>query len=215
MAVITRSIDLLLRGVRAEFAHITDQAEKQVAAYDANVYLDATNKTGALFQEENAVGRQRWEAISITGVNELLPTEELQAFPETQYYPSYITTVEPFKFSRRIKVSQESADRRDAAYMKALNEVSKLNFAWMNTRNRHRFDRFNTAFSAVTAKHLFDYGDGVVLKEHRATKTNSNCAKAQRWVTLRKVLNDHRQRLNELGSLLREYVIVRPLRITI
>jgi hypothetical protein len=163
MAVITRSIDLLLRGVRAEFAHITDQAEKQVAAYDANVYLDATNKTGALFQEENAVGRQRWEAISITGVNELLPTEELQAFPETQYYPSYITTVEPFKFSRRIKVSQESADRRDAAYMKALNEVSKLNFAWMNTRNRHRFDRFNTAFSAVTAKHLFDYGDGVAL----------------------------------------------------
>jgi len=213
--MITRDIDILLRGVRAEFAYITDQAEKQVSAYDANVYLDVTNKTGALFEEVNAVGRQRLESIAITGVSELLPTEERQAFPETSYVPSYITSVEPYKFSRRIKVSRESVERRDTLYQKALDEVSKLNYAWMNTRARHRFDRFNKAFSIATAKHLFDYGDGVALKEHRATKTNSNYAKAQKWVTLRKVLNDRRQRLNELGSLLREYVIVRPLRITI
>jgi len=163
MPILTRDIDLLLRGVRAEFALITDQAEKQVAAYDANVYLDATNKTGALFEEINAVGQQRWEAIQITGVNELLPTNELQAFPETSYVPSYITSVEPYKFARRIKVSQESVDRRDAKYQKALNEVSKLQFAWKNTQARHRFDRFNKAFSPVTDNYLFDYGDGVAL----------------------------------------------------
>jgi hypothetical protein len=158
--ITTRSIDLLLRGVRAEFAVVIDQAEKQISSYDANVYLDATTKTGALFEERNAVGKQREEAISITGVNQLIPTEELQAFPETTYVPSYITTVEPYKFARRIKVSQESADRRDSKYQKALNEASKLNIAYANTRNKHRFDRFNTAFAVITTqKHLFDYGD--------------------------------------------------------
>jgi len=161
--MLTRDIDILLRGVRAEFAYITDQAEKQVSAYDANVYLDVTNKTGALFEEVNAVGRQRLESIAITGVSELLPTEERQAFPETSYVPSYITSVEPYKFSRRIKVSRESVERRDTLYQKALDEVSKLNYAWMNTRARHRFDRLNKAFAVATAKHLFDYGDGVAL----------------------------------------------------
>lgn len=161
--ITTRDIDLLLRGVRAEFASVTDQAEKQTAAYDASVYLDATNKTGALFEEINAVGRQRWEAIQITGVGELLPTEELQAFPETSYLPSYITSVEPYKFARRIKVSQESADRRDALYQKALSEAAKLQFAVKNTQARHRFDRFNKAFASVSDNHLFDYGDGVAL----------------------------------------------------
>jgi len=163
MPILTRDIDILLRGVRAEFAYIVDQAEKQVSAYDANVYLDTTNKTGALFEEVDAVGKQRVESIAVTGVSELLPTEELQAFPETSYVPSYITSVEPYKFSRRIKVSRESVERRDTLYQKALDEVSKLNYAWMNTRSRHRFDRFNKAFSVVTAKHLFDYGDGVAL----------------------------------------------------
>ncbi len=165
MPILTRSIDLLLKGVRAEFAYVTDQAERQIAAYDSNVYLDATSKTGALFEEINAVGRQRIEAIAITGVNELLPTDELQAFPETTYVPSFITSVEPYKFSRRIKVSQESADRRDAKYQKALNEAQKLNYAYANTRARHKFDRLNKAFSAVgtTYAHLFDYGDAVAL----------------------------------------------------
>lgn len=163
MPITVRTIDSLLRGVRAEFAYIVDQAEKQTSTYNANVYLDATNKLGALFEEVNAVGRQRVEAIAITGVSELLPTEELQAFPETSYAPSYITAVEPYKFARRVKVSQESAERRDIFYQKALDEVSKLNYAWMNTQARHRFDRFNKAFSVVTAKHLFDFGDGVAL----------------------------------------------------
>ena len=164
MPITTRSIDLLLRGVRAEFAMVTDQAEKQLAAYDANVYLDATNKTGALFEERNAIGKQRDEVIQITGVSQLQPTEEFQSFPEADYVPSYVTTVEPFKFARRIKVSQESAERRDSRYQKALNEASKLNIAYANTRNKHRFDRFNKYAGSVAAyKHLFDYGDGVYL----------------------------------------------------
>lgn len=163
MPITTRQIDIMLRGVRAEFAQVTDQAQKQVAAYDANVYLDATNKTGALFVEDNASGYQRKEYTSITGVNELLPTEELQAFPETTYETNFITSVEPYKFSRRIKVSQESVDRRDTRYQSALSEASKLQYAYVNTRNRHKFDRFNNAFATVTAKHLFDYNDKVAL----------------------------------------------------
>lgn len=164
MPITTRSIDLLLRGVRAEFAVIVDQAEKQTSAYDANVYLDATNKTGALFEDINGTGQQRVEAISVTGVSQLVPTEELQGFPEATYVPSYVTSVEPFKFARRIKVSQESVERRDTKYQKALNEASKLNFAWMNTKAKHKFDRLNYAFTSVAAiKHLFDYGDSVYL----------------------------------------------------
>lgn len=159
----TRSIDLLLKGVRAEFAVVVDQAEKQLSAYNANVYLDATNKTGGLFEEINASGRQKVEAISLTGVSELSPTEELQEFVETEYVPSYVTAVEPYLFTKRIKVSRQSAERRDTMYQKALSEAPKLNVAAENTKAKHRFDRFNKAFSTVTAKHLFDYGDSVAL----------------------------------------------------
>jgi len=165
MPILTRSIDLLLRGVRADFALIIDQAEKQVNAMQNNVYLDTTNKTGALFDEMNATGYQRREFISVTGVNELLPVEELQPFPETTYQPSYITAVEPYKFARRVKVSQESVDRRDTQYQKALDEVSKLQYAWINTKTRQMFDRFNKAFATIAngVYYLFDYNDGVAL----------------------------------------------------
>jgi hypothetical protein len=163
MAIITRSIDVLLKGVRAEFAIAVDQAEKQKAAYDSNVYLDATNKTGPLFEEINAVGRQKVEAITVTGVSQLQPTEELQEFAETDYVPSFITSVEPYKFTRRIKVSRESVERRDSRYSKALNDAAKLNIAGENTKAFHRFDRLNKAFTPATANHLFDYGDGVAL----------------------------------------------------
>jgi hypothetical protein len=161
--MLTRDIDIFLRGVRAEFAYVNDQAQKQVAALESNVYLDATNKVGGLFEEVSALGKQRVEAIGVTGVSELLPTEELQPFPETNYVPSYVTAVEPYKFTKRIKVSKESVERRDSKYQSALDEAAKLNYAYVNTLARHRFDRFNKAFSPVTDKHLFDYGDGVAL----------------------------------------------------
>ena len=161
--ITSKSIDLLLRGVRAEFANIVDQAGKQIAAYAANIYLDAGNKTGALFEEVNAQGQQRVESIAVAGVSELQPTDEAQEFPGTDYVPSYVTAVEPYKFARRIKVTRESVERRDTKYQKALNEASKLQVAAENTKARHRFDRFNDAFAVATAKHLFDYGDGVAL----------------------------------------------------
>jgi hypothetical protein len=161
--ITTKSIDLLLKGVRAEFAVTIDQAEKQLASYNANAYLDSTNKTGGLFEEVGAQGRQRVEAIAITGVSELSPTAEAQEFPATDYVPSFVTAVEPYKFAKRIKVTRESAERRDAMYQKALNEANKLQIAAENTKARHRFSRFNTAFTAVTAPQLFDYGDGVAL----------------------------------------------------
>jgi len=161
--ITSKSIDLLLRGVRAEFAYIVDQAEKQLVAYSANVYLDATNKTGALFEEVNAQGKQRIEAIAVTGVSELQPTDEAQEFASTDYVPSFITTVEPYKFTHRIKVTRESVERRDSKYQKALDDAAKLQIAAENTKAKHRFDRFNKAFTPVTDKHLFDYGDGVAL----------------------------------------------------
>lgn len=159
--ITTRQIDLLLKGVRAEFTDVVDQAEKQLSAYSSNVYLDSTNKIAPLFEEKNVVGRQRAETVSVTGVSRLVPTEELQEFVQTSYVPSYITAVEPFKFTRRIKVSRESAERRDSMYQRALSEAAKLNVAAENTKAQHRFDRFNKAFSTVTAPHLFDYNDGV------------------------------------------------------
>jgi hypothetical protein len=161
--ITSKAIDILLKGVRAEFTVTIDQAEKQLAAYNSNIYIDASNKTGALFEEVAGYGRQRVEAIQITGVSELQPTEEQQEFIDTSYSPSFITAVEPFKFTRRVKVTRESAERRDTRYQKALNEAAKLQIAAENTKTRHRFDRFNKAFAAVTAKHLFDYGDGAAL----------------------------------------------------
>jgi hypothetical protein len=203
MPITTNSIDSLLRGVRAEFLKVVDQAEKQTSAYDANAYLDSTNKTGGLFEEISAVGQQRIEFTSVTGVSELSPTKELQPFVEKNYTPSYITPVEPYKFTARIKVSQESAERRDSRYMKALNEASKLNFAYMNTKAKHRMEVFNysTTAQASLPVQLFGYGDGVALSAS-ATKISSNLAKTQKWATLRKVLKCHRQRLNELKSIL-------------
>jgi hypothetical protein len=163
MAITSRSVDLLLQGVRAEFAYVVDQAEKQLSAFESNVYLDASTKMGGLFAEIGAGGRQRVEGISVTGVSQLLPTEELQEFPETSYVPSYVTAVEPFKFTRRVKVSRESAARRDARYTGALNEAAKLRVAAENTIAAHRYDRLNRAFSVANVPHLFDYGDGVPL----------------------------------------------------
>jgi hypothetical protein len=173
MPITTRTIDVFLRGVRADFALVIDQAEKQIAAYDANVYLDAGNKTGALFDEMNAVGRQRVEFTSVTGVSELLPVQELQPFPETSYVPSYITAAEPYRFARRVKVSEQAVERRDSQYQKALDEVSKLQYAYMNTKARQMFSRFNTAFATVgtTYPALFDYNDGAAMVGTHTLKT--------------------------------------------
>jgi hypothetical protein len=163
MPILTRDIEIALRGVRAQFALVIDQAAKQLAAVQTDVYLDAQTKAGPLFEEIPATGQQRVEAVSFTGVSRLLPTEEGEEFKETSYVPSFVTSVEPFKFTRRVKVSRESADRQDAKYQKALNWVSKLNIAVENTKAQHKFDRFNKAFALVTDEHLFDYGDGVPL----------------------------------------------------
>ena len=165
MAITTSNIDLYLRGVRADFAVVIDQAEKQLASYDSNVYLDATNKTGPLFEDYSAIGQQRVEFNSVTGVKELQPTKELQPYPEVSYVPSFITAAEPYKFSDRIRVSYESAERRDTKYQSALNEASKLNIAYANTKARHRFDRLNNGTAVVTASYpqLFDFGDGVAM----------------------------------------------------
>ena len=174
MPITTNTIDLLLRGVRAEFIKVTDQAEKQTSAYDANVYLDATNHTGGLFEEVSAVGQQRVEFTSVTGVSELSPTKELQPFVEATYTPSYITSVEPYKFTKRIKVSQESAERRDSKYQKALNEASKLNYAFMNTRAKHRFELLNNATTAQASLpvQLFGFGDALPLASAAHTLKN-------------------------------------------
>ena len=161
--ITTKSIDVLLKGVRAEFWVAIDQAEKQLSSYNTNVYLDATNKTGPLFEEISATGRQRAEFIQVTGVQELQPTAEAQEFIAADYVPSFITTVEPYKFTRRIKVTRESAERRDTMYQKALNEATKLNVASENTKARHRFSRLNNSTSVATQAELFDYGDGVAL----------------------------------------------------
>lgn len=170
--ITSKSIDLLLRGVKAEFANVVDQAEKQVSAYSSNIYLDATNKTGALFEEIPAQGKQRIESFGITGVQELQPTDEAQEFIAADYTPSFVTAVEPYKFTRRIKVTRESAERRDTKYQKALDEASKLQIAAENTKSRHRFGRFNKAFTLVTEPYLFDYGDGVPLVSASHPKKN-------------------------------------------
>jgi len=161
--ITTRNIDVLLKGVRAEFALVVDQASKQLQMYNSNVFLDAVNKTGGLFEEIGAQGRQRWEAISVTGTQLLSPTVEAQEFIQKDYTPSFITTVEPFKFTGRLKVTREAAERRDSMYLAALNEATKLNVASENTKAKHRFDRLNKAFALVTQPEFFDYGDGVPL----------------------------------------------------
>lgn len=161
--ITTRSIDILLKGVRAEFAMVLDQASKQLEMYNSNVYLGATNKTGGLFEEVSAVGRQRWEAVSVTGTQLLSPTAEAQEFIQKDYVPSFITSVEPFKFTGRLKVTREAAERRDSLYLAALNEVTKLNVASENTKAKHRFSFLNGGFALATGPEFFNYGDGVPL----------------------------------------------------
>lgn len=150
-------------GVRAEFAEAADQASAQFAAYNTDIYLDASSKTGALFQEKDAIGRQRYETVSVTGVSELSPTDEAQPFVEANYVPSFITSVEPYKFTKRIVVTQEAAERRDSKYAMAMSEVTKLNVAGENTKAHHRFGKLNHSFASATALSEFDYGDGVAL----------------------------------------------------
>lgn len=161
--ITTRDIDIFLTGVRADFYMVVDQAKKQLAAFESNVYLDATNKVGPLFEEVSATGQQRKEFAQVTGVSRLLPTEETQPFPETTYVPSYITSVEPFAFSRRIVMSRASVERRDSKYRASLEEGSKLQVAAAMTKAQNKFDVFNKGASLFTAKHLFNYGDGVAL----------------------------------------------------
>src|SRR6185436_2499783 len=221
----TRTIDILLRGVRAEFADIIDQAGKQLAAYNSNVYLDAANKTGGLFEEMNASGKQRTEMVSVTGVSELQPTGEAQEFIAADYVPSFITAVEPFKFTRRIKVTREAAERRDSKYQKALNEASKLQVAAENTKARHRFNRFNTAASVVTARELFDYGDGVALasashprKDGTAVQSNIVTASAISPTSIENMVLTLQNQLDDIGEPMpmgggQKYIIVPPAKV--
>jgi hypothetical protein len=223
--ITSKSIDLLLRGVRAEFANVVDQADRQLAAYSANIYLDATNKTGALFEEISAQGLQRVESIGITGVQELQPTAESQEFVATDYVPSFITRVEPYKFTRRIKVTRESTERRDSKYQKALDEASKLQIAAENTKARHRFDRLNNAFAVVTANHLFDYGDGVPLvsashpmKEGSAVQSNIVTASDISPTSIESMVLVLQNQLDDIGEPMpmgggHKYIIVPPTKV--
>lgn len=170
-------IDIFLKGVRAEFAMVEDQAATQSRALDTSIYLNAESKLGPLFTELNGQGKQRFDFSATTGVGEPEPTGEVQAFPETQYYPTYITSAQPSRFAKRIRVSLQSVSRRDPVYSQKLEESAKLVIAAKNKTARIRFQLINetrTAQGSLTTGE-FGYGDAQkLLSTIHADKNGGN-----------------------------------------
>ena len=171
----TRDIEILLRGVRAEFAEVIDQAEKALRLYEGNVYLDVDNKIGPLFVEENASGYQRREYASLYGVDELEEIGELEDFPEGHIGIGYITSVEPYKYGRKISASWESVKRRDPKYQRALDATRRLRIGATITKYKHLFNIFNKAFTSQSSlpNYMFGYGDGAPLCGTHTLKNGS------------------------------------------
>ncbi|HXP50108.1 MAG TPA: hypothetical protein VN922_09155, partial [Bacteroidia bacterium] len=123
----TGSLGQFLEGVRAKFFQVFDQGQAEVAHYDLAELMKASHQISPLVERLNAAGRQKIEATSVTGTTQLLqPTGEAEPFKEMDFLPSYITAVQPFKFTGRIRVTREAVERTAVEYRAALDEVSKL-----------------------------------------------------------------------------------------
>lgn len=163
MAVLTSTISRFLSGVEAKFQEVRDQARDAARAYDLLNLYEATPNLTPIVQRINLTGQQLAKFTFVSGIMGYLEeTGELQPFKEGEYRLGYTTTVQPHKFTKRIKVSQESYERRDPAYVQALDEASKLDILASLTLSKHTFDVFNHMRTAPSSlpSYIYVYNDG-------------------------------------------------------
>lgn len=155
-----------LEGTRAKFFEVFDQGQAQVDHFDMAKLFETTDKISPLLERLNASGRQKLEMTAVTGMTQYLqPTGEAEPFKESNYLAGYITSVQPFKFTQRIRVTRESIERTDKDYRSALDETSKLKGSAAMTMSKHTIDFFNNSRVAQTSLpvQLFGYGDSQKL----------------------------------------------------
>lgn len=167
MAAITRSdISQFLEGMRAKFYEVVEQGKESASRYDIVTLFDSKPDLGRLVERMVASGEQKREFTFVTGIlGYLEPTAELEPFKEGTYLPGYITSVQPYKFTKRITVSEEAFKYRKPEYARALDEASKLLETGTRTLSMHTWDLFNNLRTAPASlpNHLFAYNDGVKI----------------------------------------------------
>lgn len=155
-----------LAGMRAKFFEVVDQGKEQAQRYDMVSLFDTKPDLGPLVVRLSAEGEQKKEFTYVTGVlGYLEPTGELEPFKEGSYLTGYITSVQPYKFTKRITVSREAVEKRLPEYASKLDEASKLLSAATLSISKHTWDFFNNLRTAPSSLpvHLFAYGDGVKI----------------------------------------------------
>lgn len=170
-----------LNGVRAKFYQVFDQGQAEVSRYDMATLFETSNNMAPILERLNATGKQKIEATATTGLTQYLqPTGESQPFKEMEFLPGYITSVQPFQFTGRIRVSRQSVERVDSDYRSALDQTSKLKGTAAQTLSKHYFDVFNYSRTAQASLpvQLFGYGDTAkltsVLHTDKISKNRSN-----------------------------------------
>jgi hypothetical protein len=171
-----------LSGMRAKFFEVMDQGAEQAKRWDLVDLFESKPDLGPLVQRLSAIGEQKVEFTYVTGaIGYLEPTGELEPFKESSYLPGYITSVQPYLFTKKITVSRQAVEKRSPAYAAKLDEASKLLIAANRTLSMHTWDFFNNLRTAPSSlpNHLFSYGDGVkiasVAHPLKGGGTVSNC----------------------------------------
>jgi len=160
------SFSQFLEGVRAAFYEVIDQGEEQVRKMDAARIWDEIKNAGPLVRREDVSGRARLEVTYTTGMEgDLAPTGEGQPIPETDFKEGIITTIEPYKFSRKWSVTYEAWYYKSPRYTRFLDGAAKLRYNAMKTLTKHTLSVFNNARTdpANLPKQLFAYGDNKKL----------------------------------------------------
>lgn len=182
MILTSGNLGQFLNGERAKFFEVFDQGQAEVERYDLAEIHKSSNKIAPLVERMNAAGRQKVELTSVTGaLQDLQPTGEAKPFAEDTFLPSFITSVQPYKFTKRIRISREMVEREAVEYRDKLDETGKLKSAAMRTLSHHTFDLINFARTAQASlpNYLFGYGDGEplssILHADQVGNNHSNC----------------------------------------
>ncbi len=166
MILTSGNMGQFLTGVRAKFLEVFDQGQAEVERYDLAEIHKTSNKISPLVERMNATGRQKVEFTSVTGLlQNFQPTGEAKPFAEDTFLPSWITSVQPYKFTKRVRISREMVEREAVEYRDKLDETGKLRQAAMRTLSQHTFDLLNYARTAQSGLplYLFGYGDAQPL----------------------------------------------------
>jgi hypothetical protein len=161
--ITTQSFPEFLTGVRAKFHEVIDQDTKSAQKYSVAKLFESLQDVSPLIMVENLEGTQKADYTFIPPLAGYLePREELEPLPETFAYKGIITSVQPYEYAIRLRVSFESIERQDSDYKQKLNWASKLKSNLERTLSMHTFSFFNNVRTdpANLPQWLFTYNDG-------------------------------------------------------